>query len=82
MNRDDIRRWAANQQAAAARVTAEMRRHPLTAADAFSAAMALLVFDESCNGSPFERNGPIDAREDQEVWDAWAKLRQRWRHGS
>lgn len=80
MNPADVRRWVANSRAVAAREAAEMRRSPLTPAEAFSAAMSLLIFDEACNGSPFERNDRIDRREDQQVWNAWAKLRKRWRN--
>jgi hypothetical protein len=78
VNREDIRRWSANHEAAAARERAEARLHPLTASEAFSAALALLVYDESQNGSPFERLDPVTLREDEEVREAWAKLRARW----
>jgi hypothetical protein len=82
MNRHDVREWAANHRAAAEREQAEMRRHRLTPDEAFASALALLNFDERLNGSPFNRNHAIDEREDQQVWDAWAKLRERWRSGS
>ncbi|MFL6247780.1 MAG: hypothetical protein ACJ74H_17280 [Thermoanaerobaculia bacterium] len=81
MNADDIRRWAANHRAAAAREAAEMRAHPLTPAEAFASALALLRYDERLNGSPFERTDPVSAREDREMWEAWAKLRARWPGG-
>lgn len=79
MNPDDIRTWVANHRAAAAREAAEVRRHPLAAGEAFAYAMDLLQFDESLNGSPFERLDPVSEREDQQMWEAWAKLRARWR---
>lgn len=81
MDPSDIRRWAENHAVVAARELREMRLNPLSPADAFKAAMSLLVFDEACNGSPFEREDPIEAREDQELWDAWAKLRTHWNCG-
>lgn len=81
MNPEDVRRWARNQAAAAARERAEMSRKPLTTAQAFASALSLLVFDESCNGSPFQRYDPVSEREDEEVRAAWAKLRERWLHG-
>lgn len=46
MDPADIRRWVANHRAAAAREMAEMRDHPMTAAEAYASAMALLVLDE------------------------------------
>jgi len=81
MNPDDIRTWAANHRAAAAREAAERRGRPLTPDDAFASAMALLAWDEQQNGSPFEREDPVSLREDREMWDAWAKLRARWPRG-
>ena len=81
MDRADIQRWAANHRAAAAREAAELRQHPLTPAEAFASALALLRYDESMNGSPFERADPVSAREDHEMWEAWAKLRARWPRG-
>ena len=79
MNPSDVRTWAANHQAAAAREAAEARRNPMSADEAFASALALLAFDERINGSPFDRYDPVSAREDEEMWNAWAKLRQRWR---
>ena len=79
MDPRDIRTWAANQRAAAAREQREMRRHRLTPDEAFASAMALLNFDERMNGSPFDRHDPVTEREDRQMWDAWAKLRSRWR---
>ena len=79
MDRTDIRRWAENHRAAAARELREVR--PLSPSDAFASAMALLEFDERLNGSPFERNDPVTAREDAAMYEAWTKLRARWRHG-
>jgi hypothetical protein len=70
VNADDIRKWAANHRAAAAREAAELRAHPLAPAEAFASALALLRYDESLNGSPFERNDPVSAREDREMWEA------------
>ena len=81
MNREDVRRWARNQAAAAARERAEMSRKPLTAAQAFASALSLLAFDESINGPPFQRYDPVSMREDEEVRAAWAKLRRRWSRG-
>jgi hypothetical protein len=79
VNPADIRRWAENHRAAAARELAESR--PLSPARAYASAMALLEFDERLNGSPFERIDPVTAREDAEMYEAWAKLRARWPHG-
>jgi hypothetical protein len=78
---DDIRRWSANHRAAAAREAAELRAHPMTPSDAFASALALLRYDESVNGSPFERIDPVSVREDEQMWEAWAKLRARWPRG-
>jgi hypothetical protein len=77
----DIRTWAANHRAAARREQAEMRQHRLTPAEAFASALALLNFDESINGSPFDRKDPVTEREDQQMWDTWQTLRERWRSG-
>lgn len=79
VNPVDIRRWAENHRAAAARELAELR--PLPPDQAFAAAMALLEFDEQLNGSPFDRDDPVTVREDAEMYEAWAKLRARWGHG-
>ncbi len=79
MNRDDIRRWAENHRAAAARELAELQ--PLSPEESFASAMALLEFDERLNGSPFERRDPVTEREDAAMYEAWAKLRARWRNG-
>ena len=80
MNREDIRRWSENHAVAAARELREMNRNPLSPAEAFDAALTLLVFDESQNGSPFEREDPVSDRADREMWDSWAILRTRWDH--
>jgi hypothetical protein len=82
MNPDDVRRWVENHRAAAARERAEMRQHPLTPQEAFSAAMALLVLDESRNGPPFGRHDAVSLREDAEMYETWAKLRARWPRNS
>jgi hypothetical protein len=79
VNPADIRRWAENHRAAATRELATVQ--PLSPADAFASAMALLKFDERLNGSPFDRVDPVTDREDAAMYDAWAKLRARWRHG-
>jgi hypothetical protein len=81
MDPRDIRTWAANHQAAAAREAEEARRHPLTSAEAFASALALLAFDEKQNGSPYDRPDAVTAREDEQMWEDWAKLRARWRNG-
>jgi hypothetical protein len=77
---EDIRRWDRNQRAAATRERGETRQHPLTAAEAWQAALALVAFDERLNGSPFERVDPVSTREDEEMRETWMKLRARWRH--
>lgn len=81
MRDTDIRKWAANHRAAAERERAEMSRHRLAPGDAFAAALALLVLDETLNGSPFDRADPVSLREDEELRAAWAKLRKRWPRG-
>jgi hypothetical protein len=81
MNPDDIRAWAENHAAAAKRERVESRNQPLTPEMAFEYALDLLLFDESQNGSPFEREDPVSKREDQQMWEAWAKLRARWNDG-
>ena len=81
MNRSDVRQWSENHRAAAARERALIRQHPLTASQAFAAALDLLVFDESRNGSPFGRADSVTLREDAQVRDAWTKLRARWPRG-
>lgn len=53
----------------------------MTAAEAFDAALALLAWDEQCNGSPFERKDPVSDREDAKMWDDLARLRKRWNGG-
>ncbi|HEV8659489.1 MAG TPA: hypothetical protein VGS96_12785 [Thermoanaerobaculia bacterium] len=79
MDPHDVRVWNDNQRAAAAREVVEMQRNALTPAQAFASAMALLTWDESQNGSPFERDDPVSVREDLQMWEAWALLRARWR---
>jgi hypothetical protein len=78
MNPDDIRRWADDYRAAAARERAELRNRPLSPSDAFEAALSLLALYEKLHGSPFERIDPVSEREDAEAREAWAKLRARW----
>jgi hypothetical protein len=77
----DIRTWAANHRAGAEREREEVRRRPLTPAQAYEAALALLVFDEAQNGDPFLRQDAVSDREDEQVLQTWAKLRARWQHG-
>lgn len=79
MDPAEIRRWIENHRAAAARELAEPRR--MTAAEAYDVALALLAFDEQCNGSPFTREDPVTAREDAKMWDDWKKLRASWGRG-
>ena len=81
MDPGDIRTWAANHRAAAAREAAETRQHPMTAEQAMASALALIAFDEKQNGSPFGRYDAVSAREDEQKWAAWNKLRARWRQG-
>ncbi|HYM60846.1 MAG TPA: hypothetical protein VEZ11_08135 [Thermoanaerobaculia bacterium] len=81
MDPRDIRKWAEDQEAVAARQLAEMRRNPLTPAQSFRYAMDLLVFDEMMNGSPFGRYDPVEEAEVQQVRETWAKLRARWPRG-
>ncbi|HEV7921669.1 MAG TPA: hypothetical protein VGR02_12845 [Thermoanaerobaculia bacterium] len=81
MDARDIRTWAANHRAAAEREREEARRNPLSAAEAYQSALALLVFDEAQNGDPFRRPDPVSDREDEQVRQAWTKLRARWPHG-
>ena len=81
MDPRDIRRWAENHRAAAALEAQDARRNPLSAEESFAAAMMLLNWDETLNGSPFERHDPVTEREDREMWEAWAKLRARWPRG-
>ncbi len=78
MNPDDLRRWIENHRCAAEREMAELRRNPPTTDDAIAAAMALLRYDETLHGSPFERDDPVSRREDQEAWESWRQLRARW----
>ena len=81
MDPNDIRKWAENHRAAAAREVAEMRNRPLSSEESFASAMALLNFDELMNGDPFARRDPVTEREDREMYEAWAKLRRRWPRG-
>jgi len=53
----------------------------MSAEQAFASALALLVFDEKQNGSPFRREDAVSAREDEQMWNDWARLRARWRNG-
>ena len=80
MDPEDIKRWDRNQRAAAARERTAAREHPLSAAESWASALALLAFDEKLNGSPFDREDPVSSREDDEMREAWAKLRAGWRH--
>jgi hypothetical protein len=43
--------------------------------------MSLLVLDEQLNGNPFTRHDPVTEREDAEMYETWAKLRERWGRG-
>jgi hypothetical protein len=81
MDPRDIRTWAANHRAAAAREAVETRRHPMSTEQAFASALALIAFDEQQNGSPFSRRDPVSDREDEQMWATWTKLRARWRNG-
>lgn len=78
MDPADLKRWHENHRVAAARERQDLASNPPTAAQAFAAALSLLVFDESLNGSPFNRHDPVSVREDHEMWEAWARLRARW----
>ncbi|HKR63358.1 MAG TPA: hypothetical protein VJZ00_06465 [Thermoanaerobaculia bacterium] len=78
MDADDIRRWVENHRAAADRVAAEARKAPLTPSESFAHAMALLRFDETINGDPFSREDPVTAREDEQMWTMWTRLRRGW----
>lgn len=80
MDPNDIRRWVENHRAAA-KERELAREQRLTPQQSFAAAMALLVFDEAMNGSPFGRVDPVSEREDEEARAAWAKLRERWPRG-
>ena len=82
MDANDVRRWASDHRAAAARERAEARRHPLSATEAFASALSLLAYDENQNGSPFERIDPVSLREDAQMRAAWTQLRMRWPRGS
>jgi hypothetical protein len=81
MDPRDIRLWAANHRAAAARVAAESRKLPMSANQAYASVLALLAFDEKQNGSPFGRRDAVSVREDEQMWAAWTKLRARWPNG-
>ncbi len=78
MDARDLRRWAADQRAAAARESQAARSERMSAETAFAAALALLRFDETQNGSPFGRTDPVSDREDGLVREAWKTLRRRW----
>jgi hypothetical protein len=73
-----LKRWIENQRAAEARAREDAKQNPLTASQAWAAAMELLNFDEQLNGPPFERYDPVSDREDAAMWEAWAKLRAGW----
>jgi len=81
MNSEDIRAWVENFRAAAERERVESLNRSLPPEVAFAYALDLLAFDESQNGSPFERDDPVTRREDEEMWQTWAKLRARWGDG-
>ena len=78
MNPDDLRRFVENHRAAQERERQERRGRPMSTADAWAAAMALLRFDEQMNGDPFQRHDPVEEREDREMYETWAKLRAGW----
>ena len=81
MNPNDIRRWVEDHRAAAAREAAERRNRPLPPATSLQYALDLLLLDESQNGDPFNRHDPVTEREDEQMWENWAKLRARWGDG-
>ena len=81
MNADDVKRWAENHRRAAQREVQESRQSPIAPDQALAAAMELLRFDESLNGDPFRRDDPVSRREDEQMWEAWRRLRLRWPHG-
>jgi len=75
MNRDDVRRWAENHRAAQVKEAQYAREHRLTTEESFALAMELLRFDEEMNGDPFTRRDPVSDAEDEQMWEAWGKLR-------
>lgn len=82
MNPDDLRRWVARYRANEELERELTRQNPMSPADAYASALALLRFDEAVNGSsPFDRDDPVSRREDEEVDAAWRKLRDHWLHG-
>lgn len=81
MNREELLRWVEGYRASEALILMEQRKKPLSASEAFAAALGLLAFDESVNGDPFHRHDPIDEREDTKARAAWQRLRERWPRG-
>jgi hypothetical protein len=81
VNRDDWKRWVENHRHAAEKEIIERRQNPGKADQAMAASMALLRYYESLHGSPFGREDPVSSREDEQLWDSWAKLRARWSNG-
>lgn len=79
MDREALLRFVENHRAALAIEDREKSGRPLPVAEAWTAAMALLCFDEQMNGDPFRRNDPVTEWEDREMYDAWARLRAGWR---
>jgi len=78
MDADALRRFVENHRAAQEREDQERAGKPMSFADAWASAMALLRFDEQVNGDPFRRYDPVTEEEDQEMYEAWAKLRAGW----
>jgi len=79
MDPDALRRFVENHRAASEREDQERAGRPMSFADAWASAMALLRFDEQMNGNPFTRPDPVGDREDMEMYETWAKLRAGWR---
>ena len=78
MDPDALRRFVENHRAASEREDQERAGRPMSFADAWASAMALLCFDEQVNGDPFNRPDPVGEREDMEMYETWAKLRAGW----
>ena len=69
-DREALRRWIEDRRAAATREAAEWDRAPMSPEDA-------LRLVEDLNALAAVDENEADRREDEQVWDRWARLRRR-----
>ena len=77
MDARDLARWVENHRAAARREAEELARDPPEVEDAIAAGLALIALYGAMHGWPAP-DDPIGAREDQEMWDRFSRLRRHY----